>query len=357
MALGERFRSAGTRGIARFLSDHQDCDAGFDVRREDAPGSGKLLITCQGCGESVAYRAAQAEALAGLGLGGGTENGEAHQMGSTAIRRPVAPTGSVPTPPPASQAPAPEPSPGSIPSAEPPGPPARTGDPGRPPVPPALGSAAGEGRRFPSWLPTALIGGLIAAGLAMIAIGLMRSDDSDPEPEPAPPAAEQPPPEQPAPEQPAPEPGGASAEAAPEEPGDEVALSRETFAQRFALGLPPGWDQGREDGAVTLEAAGGVAAVRVFFESGERPTGELARAAAAFLADEHSGARVGAPRDTRLGGSRAARIEANYPAGEEIAVVLSGDGFAFLILSRVDRGASEQIEREAEAIVESFEPL
>ena len=35
MAL-ERFRTGGARGIARFLSDHQHCDAGFDVRRDIA---------------------------------------------------------------------------------------------------------------------------------------------------------------------------------------------------------------------------------------------------------------------------------------------------------------------------------
>ena len=59
MALGERFRSGGARGIAQFLAEHQHCDAGFDVRRDEAPGSGKLTITCQGCGQTVSYNAAE----------------------------------------------------------------------------------------------------------------------------------------------------------------------------------------------------------------------------------------------------------------------------------------------------------
>jgi hypothetical protein len=60
MALGERFRSGGARGIARFLSDHQDCNAGFDVRREDSAGTGRLSITCKGCHQAITYKAAEA---------------------------------------------------------------------------------------------------------------------------------------------------------------------------------------------------------------------------------------------------------------------------------------------------------
>ncbi|MBM3666202.1 MAG: hypothetical protein FJW90_01750 [Actinobacteria bacterium] len=64
MAEGERFRSEGARGIARFLSEHQHPEAGFDVSREAGPGSGRLLITCLGCGASIACRAVDAGEMA-----------------------------------------------------------------------------------------------------------------------------------------------------------------------------------------------------------------------------------------------------------------------------------------------------
>jgi len=64
MAPGERFRGAGSAGVAQFLASHQHCDAGFDVRRDRGPGSGGLKITCKGCGESVEYLATEAAEMA-----------------------------------------------------------------------------------------------------------------------------------------------------------------------------------------------------------------------------------------------------------------------------------------------------
>jgi hypothetical protein len=48
-------------------------------------------------------------------------------------------------------------------------------------------------------------------------------------------------------------------------------------------------------------------------------------------------------------------VRAEYGGGEEEAFVLSDKGNAFLVLCRRDRGASEQVELEAEAIMASFE--
>ena len=60
MALGERFRGTGSGRVAPFLAAHQDCDVGFDVTRERGPVSGRLKITCLGCGQEVEYRASEA---------------------------------------------------------------------------------------------------------------------------------------------------------------------------------------------------------------------------------------------------------------------------------------------------------
>ena len=199
-------------------------------------------------------------------------------------------------------------------------------------------------------MPRTLIGVLIAAGLALIVIGLIRSGDdggestapvtSEPQTVPAPVAEPEPEPETPAPVQ-----------------EDEVALDTQAFEGRFEIGVPAGWERGREDGGVTIEADGGDTQIKVFFEEGERSNGELARAAAGFLADEYRGAQVGAPRGIRLGGYRASRVRATYRGGEAVAVVLSADGFAFLIVEEVERGASAQTEQEADAAVESFRAL
>jgi hypothetical protein len=342
MALGERFRSGGTRGIARFLADHQHCDAGFDVRRENEPGSGRLKITCLGCGQEITYKAAEAGELAGIGLP--AVNGEA----AAAVEEPRPPQPPQPTPP----------------RAEPgrervPGPPRRDRAAatvrGFPPPRPSRRASP----RIPSWIPLILIGALIAGGVGMIILGLTREDEQPQAPAgtAAEAPAEQTPPsdeaaEEPAPAEPAAPPAGDQPDAAPA----DVELTQRTFARRFEIGVPAGWEDGVADGAVSLSAPGDTAEIRVFFEKGERPTGELAGAASSFLQGEHSGAEISAPRQIRVAGRRAARVRATYGGGEEIAIVLSARGFAYLITERVDRGASPQVEAEADAALQSFRP-
>src|SRR5688572_23437309 len=159
MALGERFRGGGTRGIARFLADHQHCDAGFDVRREDEPGSGRLRITCLGCGDTVAYRAAEAGEMAATGIDIAT-NGE----GRAPVRVPPA------RPAPPARAPAPPAEPAGQAATPPPRDPETGRDaPGQPPVRQGPDTRLS---RLPGWVPAALIGALIAGGLAMVVIGL-----------------------------------------------------------------------------------------------------------------------------------------------------------------------------------------
>ena len=333
MAIGERFRSGGTRGIARFLADHQHCDEGFDVRREDEPGSGKLKITCEGCGETVSYRAADAVDLAAGGLGADLPANGGGELKAPAPK---------PQPQPRVHATPPASSPGLSPWA---------------PAPPRSGWRF-AGMRPPSWVPALLIGALIVGGLGMIVAGLSRSDDetdaaptttaeqapSEPAAEPAP-AAETPDQQ-----------GEQNDEGAAQQPGvAEVELDRTRVADTFAIGIPKGWERGETDGGISIAPDGRTAEVRIFFESGERPNSGLARAAAGFLADEHEGAQISAPETIRVGGERAAMIHSTYGGGEEDAVVLSDRGFAFLLTSRVDRGASEQIEKEAAAIIASFQ--
>jgi hypothetical protein len=310
MALGERFRSGGARGIARFLSDHQHCDAGFDVHREAGAGSGRLLITCRGCGHSIAYNAAEAgELAAGPVLPNGGANGLDGEPDSDAG--------------------------------------------GPPPEAPQRRATA---RSLPAWLPPVLIAALVAAGLAMIVIGVLRSGGDDgqataPEStqpaevstssEVAPPAETEAPPE--------------TAPPAPtEQQAPQVRLKRRDFEGRFAIGVPSGWEAGRSADAISIEPGGGVAEIRVFYELGEESPSELAGGAARFLADEHEDAQVGKPKTVRLGQATVSRVVATYAGGEEVAVVLADGGYTFVILRRVDRGASESVSAEADASLASF---
>jgi hypothetical protein len=334
MAVGDRFRGGGTRGIARFLADHQNCDSGFDVRREDEAGGGRLRITCLGCGQTIDYRAAEAGELAAAGLPVGP-NGDA--------AAPVEPMAPVPQPP----SMAPPPGARRIPEGLSRRPPPAGPDPYR--------------RGVPGWIPVLLIGALIAGGLAMIAIGLTRSDSEQDGSNAATPAETQPAPA---------ERGGAGsnqqAEPAPaappesdtggESPAAAAPLDNRTFLGRFAIGVPAGWDAGRNGDAVVLTAPGGVAAVRVVSQQGEFPAGALAEGAESFLASEHPDARVGGPDRVRLAGRPATRVRATYPGGTDTAYALSANGFSYLISVRVERGASADVSTQAEASVRSFEP-
>jgi hypothetical protein len=354
MALDERFKGGGAHGVARFLAAHQACDSGFDVRRDEGLGSGQLSITCERCGATVEYKAAEAGELAAGGMPTVAGNGE-----------PAAPA----VPP--RQTPAPRQGPPPIPAPSAPTPPPGTRRPE--PTPPRRSGF------LPSWVPVALIGALILAGVVMIAIGLAR-DDEEPAP-PAPPAQQSgegqgaaqgaPPAAAPGPgadpnqqggAQAPPQQGGAQA---PEQSGGgappaagsaEVPLQRRTFAQRFAIGVPRGWENGVEAGGITLSAPGATAEIVAFFEQGQTPAPQLARAARRFLAQRHPGAQMSGPTPVRLGRYRGLRIEATYQGGREAAVVVSAKGFSHLVLSRIDRGASADIARQVEAALASYRP-
>ncbi len=380
MAIGERFRSGGAHGIARFLAEHQRCNAGFDVRRDDQLGSGKLSITCEGCGGSVEYRAAEAGELAA----GGPQTGPVPANGA-----PVAPVAAPPPPvessapaPPAPVAPVAPPAPVE-PSAAPPSnwgaPPSQAPPTARPVGTPGLpagrkppqarprshrkggvsgwaSDALSRYRRgaLPDWVPVALIAALILGGLTMIAIGLTKEDEQPPA---APPGGQAPAQGKPGSgqgQQPATGQNQQQTGAAAPQGAGAAALNRRTFADRFAIGVPARWDDGLEDGGVALTAPGATAGIVVFFQQGGAPEPQLARGARAFLAERHPGAQVGAAKPVRIGPEKGLRMVATYPGGEEVAVVISAGGFSHLILRRVDRGASPEIEQQADAALASF---
>jgi hypothetical protein len=216
-------------------------------------------------------------------------------------------------------------------------------------------------------VPLALVGALILGGLTLIGIGLT-SDDEEPAPQSSEdrgPVPATPPPAEPGPSSEsgqqggsaAPAPGGAAgAPSAAAPSAGDVRLERRTFAQRFAIGVPPGWVNGVEDGGITLSAPGATAGIVVFFEQGAQPAPQLAQSARRFLAQRHPEAQIPAPKPVRLGPYRGLRVTATYPGGEEVAEVVSANGFSHLVLRRVDRGASAAVERQAAAALTSYRP-
>ena len=327
MALGERFRSTGSSAVAGFLAEHQGCDAGFDVTRDQGPGSGRLKITCKGCGETVEYRAADAAETA---VGPPLDNGDAQPLH-----------------------PAPDdlasPSPSPIPS-------------GRRPVPRVPSPRRSVG--LPAWLPVLLIAAVILAGIGLIVAGVLRSGDdsgseggtaSSGQAEESRPAAPQ--------EEPAPttsDPTGGPAPTGSDPAGgpapQAVVLRRERFVGRFAIGVPQGWSRAVPGGNVVLTAREGVAQIRVFSDSPATDPDQLAGPTADYLESQHPGASVSKPRRVRFGGGRAIQLRASYQTGEEIATVVSAGGFSFLVTYRKGNQAPAQVVEKGDAAYASFRP-
>jgi hypothetical protein len=212
----------------------------------------------------------------------------------------------------------------------------------------------------PRWVPTAAIALLIGGGLLLIAIGLLRDSGGQQNPAPSTTASQQPQQRSPAntPAAPAAPPAQKGAAAGQGQAGaTAVTLHRRSFANRFSIGIAPGWRPSEKDGAIAIAAPGSVAEIDVYFQSGERPPSAMVGAASGFLKQRHPSGQVGSPHQTHLAGSPAVRVTTSYPGGAEEAVILSRGGYTYVVLVRVDRGANPAVQREAHAELNNFRPL
>lgn len=303
MAPGERFKGGGAPGIARFLAEHEACDAGFNVERSDQAGTGRLSISCEGCGKSTGYRMAEAgDAAAASVIPPATAGKPVKAADFERARRTAA----------------------------------------RP--------AGGSSRRSIG-VPLAVLG-ICAAVLAVVGAGLLGSDDDEPidEPAPAPSAAVGPEPD-PSPVEPA-------RQAPPKKLTlDGIELERRTFADVFSIGVPAGWEAVDEDDEkAEIEAPDSSAGVTVYFGPSELSPIEFANTSELFLAQRHDGAVVGPLYPAKFKGRAVARVRISYDGGEEIATFFSRGGVSYVLLKRVEGDASRRQVREAEATLDSFTP-
>src|SRR5262249_22525840 len=139
--------------------------------------------------------------------------------------------------------------------------------------------------------------------------------------------------------------------------GQAAGLERRTFANRFSIGVAPGWPTGESQGATTLTAPGDVAEIDIYFQKGVSSPKAMAQAASSFLERRHPDGRAGAPRQVQFAGTTAVRVEMTYPGGSEVALSFPDGGFTYALLTRVDDGASAEIRRQAQQQTESFRPL
>jgi hypothetical protein len=291
--------SSRTTAISRFLAEHQDHDAGFDVGREEGSGTGRLRMICLGCGQSIEYRAGEAAEIP-----------------------PEIPTG---------------PKAGRPPTRERERPRKRK---------PADRTQAGLIRKHPL-----AFGILIAAALVLAAILLLTDNGSGPAKKSTPTA----PASAPVTTQPVtpvtPPPAEPTSQSRP--PRLHVA----TFADRFRIGVPGAWHSGERGTATVLSGPGGTPEVDVYYALDSRGLDELGSSAVRFLRDRHPAGKVAAPVPTRVGDLRGLQVEATYPDGSETAVVLTSGGYAYLLVKRIDRHDEPFRVRQAAASVDSLRPL
>jgi hypothetical protein len=197
----------------------------------------------------------------------------------------------------------------------------------------------------PRWLATGAIALLIVGGLVMIVVGVMRdkggSQSAAPSTQPAPAQTSS---------------TGTQSAKAPSG-GGTSGLQRKTFANRFSIGVATGWQSGQKQGATALTAPGGVAEVDVYFQKGESSSNAMAKAATSFLERRHPDGQAGKPQTVQFARSPAVRVGMTYSGGEEVAVVLPHGGYTYALLTRVDKGADQAIQSQAQQQANSFRPL
>jgi hypothetical protein len=297
--------SSRTKAISRFLAEHQDHDAGFDVGREKGSGKGRVRIVCLGCGESIEYRAV-----------------DAAESGLAARARPET----------------------------------RRSSPGEQERP--LRRPAADRRspgRFGGHAFAVLAFGILIAGLLLTGILLLTDDGSDQSKGPGSGSGSTS--AAPAPATVATQPAEPATPPPPKPEPRTPRLHAATFDDRFSIGVPGGWRPERRGAETVLVGPGGSPEIDVYWALDDRGLADLGSSAVRFLEDRHPAGHVTAPIPTRVADLQALRVAATYPGGAETAVVLTTDSYGYLLVKRIDGNDQPYRVRQAAAGLDSFRPL
>jgi hypothetical protein len=289
-------------GLSRFLVVHESCGAGFDVAHPAGVGSGRVSITCRGCGARHEYMTSTIE----------VEREVSFELAPSGALAPLDPD---------------EPMTGS----------------GEKPQPGRLsGARAGT---------IALL--LIAlAALLVAAVRLAGGSGKDS----GAPAAEQ------GPRQPAASaerPAGDRHEGGGRHPAPSAPKPRlrSVSTERYSLAVPAGWATGSSESPLRISGAGGTVSMRVYADT--RPDlglAEMGRLTTDLLDREHPGSKVSAAHRTTVGGARALTMTGRLGGVREVAFAIARGAQRFLILESLESQASAASRSEADAVVTSFQP-
>jgi hypothetical protein len=379
-------------GLSRFLVQHERCGAGFDVAHPAGLGSGRVSITCRGCGARHEYATATIEVERELKI-------EPLDW----PRRAAPPVPPVPPPRPTPQAPIPPrpaPYPESTRPSVPPASPraedtaaeARSGVGPTPAVTPTPGAGAGAAADpaaavrsgFPGAAPASLDRPAGPAGraptregaftrlwrsprvtlallvIAAVALGfgvvrLVNSGGSggtnptQPASSPAAPAATTP-----APPATTPQPAPTATTPSPVPAAPPTTTLR---TQQFTVQLPQGWSEQPSAGGLLVQPRGGGRVnVQIFFQrSPGLSEAKMSAQTSSFLRRQVPGASL-FPRQIRLAGASAREITARGPGETAIAVVVLRGPYRYLLVRRIFAGATPHASDAASLVVMSFSP-
>jgi hypothetical protein len=327
-------------GLSRFLVQHERCGAGFDVAHPAGLGSGRVSITCRGCGARHEYATATVEIEREVRIEP-ARPAPPVEPGATQPQDVEAPPG-----PAAEIPPRPAPYPDMERRRTPAAPPAER--PREQPAPARRRPAAARRARPRPHLARIAVA-LIA--IAAVVVGLVALLDGGGEPDtpagrqaPSPPPAAAPTPE-------------ATGPVDSPVPGTTQPPTATLRTERFTIEVPQGWEESMADGGLLLEPrGGGRVQVQVFYERSPGLTStQMAQQTSDFLGRDVPGAAL-FPNRVQIAGQSAYELTARGPGETAIAVNVLRGPYRFLLVRRIFAGAKPQTSQAAGRVVLSFSP-
>ena len=336
-------------GLSRFLVEHEPCGAGFDVSHPAGLGSGRISMTCRGCGTQYEYATATIEFEREV------------EFEPLAIRASpdLAP----------SLAPSPAPSPGPplpevLPVPEPPA----SGEPPpalHPELPPPGDRGSGRGARIPAWARDRIVNvALLVFALAAIAFAIVRiagdggGTSRSPTQRPAPARTR-----------------GAAAiglgspnasPTLPREPGPvlprapALPLDLRLFrTERFSVVIPASWKAEPAAGGGTRLAppASPAVSLTVYLEYAPSLSArEMSVQTAAFLRSRYPGVAVSEPHRERIAGRGGFRLSARDAGTSIMALGVIAAPYRYLVLTHSSPRARPAEEAALRRALASFRP-